>query len=284
MPLTAFTNTFAGNPLDRASDRRERSRLDRRPGWPIPRSLAVALWNGKPLVEDAPGPGRRCRSPTCRPTWRASWPAATSGCCSWACGRRPRSSPSTWRARRSRRRAAGRASGGSRTCGPIGAALPADRRGHPGHRQADVRMAPPPPLLRGLRPAERGHRRRLEARSARPASTEHFPRTDPVVIMLPTIGERCLLGRQAVWPKGMYLGPGRLPGARRDHRGGLRARAQRRGRPARHQGALPLDPALALSVVADDRPDRRGRERRGASPTRSSSTRCAGSPATRPAN
>ena len=34
--------------------------------------------------------------------------------------------------------------------------------------------------------------------------TEHFPRTDPVVIMLPTIGERCLLGRQAVWPKGMY--------------------------------------------------------------------------------
>jgi NAD+ diphosphatase len=34
--------------------------------------------------------------------------------------------------------------------------------------------------------------------------TEHFPRTDPVVIMLPTIGEKCLLGRQAVWPKGMY--------------------------------------------------------------------------------
>ena len=34
--------------------------------------------------------------------------------------------------------------------------------------------------------------------------TEHFPRTDPVVIMLPTIGEKCLLGRQAVWPQGMY--------------------------------------------------------------------------------
>jgi NAD+ diphosphatase len=29
---------------------------------------------------------------------------------------------------------------------------------------------------------------------------EHFPRTDPVVIMLPTQGERCLVGRQASWP------------------------------------------------------------------------------------
>ena len=33
---------------------------------------------------------------------------------------------------------------------------------------------------------------------------EHFPRTDPVVIMLPARGEDCLLGRQAAWPKGMY--------------------------------------------------------------------------------
>ena len=33
---------------------------------------------------------------------------------------------------------------------------------------------------------------------------EHFPRTDPVTIMLPTFQEHCLLGRQAVWPKGRY--------------------------------------------------------------------------------
>jgi NAD+ diphosphatase len=32
----------------------------------------------------------------------------------------------------------------------------------------------------------------------------HFPRTDPVVIMLASAGERCLLGRQARFPKGMY--------------------------------------------------------------------------------
>jgi NAD+ diphosphatase len=32
----------------------------------------------------------------------------------------------------------------------------------------------------------------------------HFPRTDPAVIMLVHDGERCLLGRQTVWPKGMH--------------------------------------------------------------------------------
>jgi NAD+ diphosphatase len=34
--------------------------------------------------------------------------------------------------------------------------------------------------------------------------TSHFPRTDPAVIMLVADGENCLLGRQAVWPAGMY--------------------------------------------------------------------------------
>jgi NAD+ diphosphatase len=31
-----------------------------------------------------------------------------------------------------------------------------------------------------------------------------FPRTDPVVITLVTHGDKCLLGRQAVWPPGIY--------------------------------------------------------------------------------
>ncbi|HYB11771.1 MAG TPA: NAD(+) diphosphatase [Alphaproteobacteria bacterium] len=35
-------------------------------------------------------------------------------------------------------------------------------------------------------------------------NTQHFPRTDPAVIMLVTDGERCLLGRQAVWMPGMH--------------------------------------------------------------------------------
>lgn len=33
---------------------------------------------------------------------------------------------------------------------------------------------------------------------------EHFPRTDPVVIMLATIGDKCFVGRQKIWPKGMF--------------------------------------------------------------------------------
>lgn len=34
--------------------------------------------------------------------------------------------------------------------------------------------------------------------------TEHFPRTDPVAIMLAVNGDKCLLGRQAMWPAGFY--------------------------------------------------------------------------------
>lgn len=34
--------------------------------------------------------------------------------------------------------------------------------------------------------------------------TQHFPRTDPVVIMLVTHGNRVLLGRNAAWPEGMF--------------------------------------------------------------------------------
>lgn len=33
---------------------------------------------------------------------------------------------------------------------------------------------------------------------------EHFPRTDPVAIMLAVSGDKCLLGRQKMWPAGMW--------------------------------------------------------------------------------
>ena len=33
---------------------------------------------------------------------------------------------------------------------------------------------------------------------------EHFPRTDPVAIMLATYEDKCFLGRQKIWPKGMH--------------------------------------------------------------------------------
>ena len=49
------------------------------------------------------------------------------------------------------------------------------------------------------RSAAAGWRRECDACKAL-----HFPRTDPVVIMLAIDGGRCLLGRQPRWPKGMY--------------------------------------------------------------------------------
>ncbi len=39
-------------------------------------------------------------------------------------------------------------------------------------------------------------------RACRTCGAEHFPRTDPVAIMLATDGERCLVGRQRAWPPG----------------------------------------------------------------------------------
>lgn len=46
-----------------------------------------------------------------------------------------------------------------------------------------------------------GHVRRCQNA---PCRTDHFPRTDPAVIMLVHDGTHCLLGRQATWPPGMH--------------------------------------------------------------------------------
>lgn len=47
--------------------------------------------------------------------------------------------------------------------------------------------------------AEAGYKRACPSCNA-----EHFPRTDPVVIMLATHGDKAFLGRQKIFPKGMY--------------------------------------------------------------------------------
>jgi len=46
-----------------------------------------------------------------------------------------------------------------------------------------------------------GHRR---ACSNALCGGQHFPRTDPAIITLVRSGERCLLGRQPVWPQGFF--------------------------------------------------------------------------------
>ncbi len=48
---------------------------------------------------------------------------------------------------------------------------------------------------------EAGHQRRCGDPTCGAVA---FPRTDPVVIMLVSDGERCLLGRQAAWPRGFH--------------------------------------------------------------------------------
>lgn len=47
--------------------------------------------------------------------------------------------------------------------------------------------------------AEAGWKRECPACKA-----EHYPRVDPVCIMLPTFRDKCLLGRQRAWPRGMH--------------------------------------------------------------------------------
>ncbi|MGH6949482.1 MAG: NAD(+) diphosphatase [Vitreimonas sp.] len=47
--------------------------------------------------------------------------------------------------------------------------------------------------------AEAGWKRECPACAA-----EHFPRVDPVCIMLPVFADKCLLGRQRAWPRGMH--------------------------------------------------------------------------------
>ena len=48
---------------------------------------------------------------------------------------------------------------------------------------------------------EAGHRRTCTNAEC---GTLHFPRTDPAVIVLVHDGDRCLLGRQKIWPPGMH--------------------------------------------------------------------------------
>lgn len=65
---------------------------------------------------------------------------------------------------------------------------------HARHRHCGVCGAPTESI-------EAGHVRRCTDPVCK---TSHFPRTDPAVIMLVHDGDRALLGRQKVWPPGMY--------------------------------------------------------------------------------
>jgi len=199
MSLSAISNVFSGNPLDRASDRRsdvagmERLRTD-------PATLVLPLWNGQPFVEKTADGfrlaylgdeiGRTLTEANETRLFLGLWKDTPV----FAVDLEERTDPS-----------AGPLSGLGEfrdmralamALTPAEAAIAATAKGvfewRRRHRFCAVCGAP-------SEAAEGGWKRVCPSCKA-----EHFPRTDPVVIMLPVIGERCLMGRQKVWPKGMW--------------------------------------------------------------------------------
>jgi len=200
MPLDAFMNTFAGNPLDRASDKRPDAEWIARQ-LASPDALAFPLWNGKPFVEPSRDGGQQI----------AYIPARIAE--ELAGGRERLLFLGLWKetavfavdVEGDADPADGPLSGMGKfeDLRRIALALPATEAAIIGTAKAmfEWRRRHKHCAVCG-QPSEAvdgGWKRRCPSCEA-----EHFPRTDPVVIMLPHHGERCMLGRQEAWPKGMF--------------------------------------------------------------------------------
>ena len=205
MPLDAFQNIFAGNPLDRASDRRiNREWLTAQ--LALPDSRGFAMWNGRPFV------------------------AITAGTDGTDGGLRIAYLPA---------KLVGELAGGSETLLFMGlsketaifavdlegpndpAAGPLEGMGEFKELRTIALQLPvaDAAILATAKAMFEWRRRHLYCavcgqpseprdggwkRQCLSCGAEHFPRTDPVVIMLAHHGERCMLGRQEAWPKGMF--------------------------------------------------------------------------------
>jgi NAD+ diphosphatase len=201
MALDTFMNTFAGNPLDRASDRRTDE------AWlaeklAAPDSLGIALWNGKPLVENAKDGGGvqiayisadmagELSGGAERLLFLGLWKETAIFAVDLEGGADPADGPLSGLGRFEDLRAS--ALRMPATDAAIIATAKAMFEWRRKHRhcsncgeQSDV--------------IEGGWKRVCPACHA-----EHFPRTDPVAIMLAVHDGKALLGRQAAWPKGMF--------------------------------------------------------------------------------
>jgi len=194
-----FTNVFAGNPLDRASDRRTD------PVWIAeklgdPSALAIFLWNGDPLLEGRPEQRRLHFAPAdlgrllAGSDERLLFLGLNGDVPIFAVDLEDAADPAQGAL-------AGR--GEFAELRGVAANLPLPEAG----------MAA---TARGLFEWRRRHRwcsacgQPSEVadggwkRVCTACKTQHFPRTDPCVIMLPVFGDRCLLGRQASWPAGRF--------------------------------------------------------------------------------
>jgi NAD+ diphosphatase len=216
MRLSAFHNTYAGNPLDRAGERRSDA------AWIAarladPRSQALALWNGQPLAEPREDGGAALRFVSgalaqtlagdeegllflgLRGDDAAVFAVDLEGAVDPAAGPL-QPAGGTFEGLR----------GLAPRLAPEEAAIAAQAKAvfewRRRHRFCSACGHP-------SRVADAGWKRVCPA-----CGIEHFPRTDPVVIMLATQdlatqdlatqvhegAQRCLLGRQAVWPAGMF--------------------------------------------------------------------------------
>ena len=200
MPLSAFANTFSGNPLNRASDRRGDA------AWiaeqlAAPASLAVAMWNGRPLVETAKdggaqiaylaaGMARELAGGPERLLFLGLWNDIAVFAVDLEGSVDPADGPLEGLGRFEDLRAI------ALTLPPPDAAILATAKSMFEWRRKHRFCAACGQISNAV---DGGWKRVCPACAA-----QHFPRTDPVVIMLAVKGERCLLGRQAAWPKLMF--------------------------------------------------------------------------------
>jgi NAD+ diphosphatase len=207
MPLTAFHNTYAGNPLDRAGERRsDAAWIEAR--LADPGSQALALWNGQPLAALGQGGGASLRFIS------GSLAKALAGGDEWLLflGLRPHDGAAVFAVDLE-----GDIDPSADMPQPIGGAFEGLRGLAPRLTPEDAAIAAEAKAVFEWRRRHRfcsacGHPSQVAdagwKRVCPSCAVEHFPRTDPVVIMLATQdhdgAERCLLGRQAAWPPGMF--------------------------------------------------------------------------------
>jgi len=202
MPLTAFQNVFAGNPLDRASYQRSK------PEWIAekladPGSIAMVLWNGKPMVEnrkDQPKASQiayvradlaeQLSSGGERLLFMGLWQETAVFALDMDGPADPAGGPLEGLGRFEDLRLI------ALDLPPTDAAMMATAKAMFEWRRRHGHCAN---CGQASQPMDGGWKRFCPS-----CKVEHFPRTDPVVIMLAVRGERCLLGRQAAWPTGMY--------------------------------------------------------------------------------